>query len=79
MLEHDPEMGQGNNRIEVRGESAQRAIQLLERARIFVREVAQALSVEQLEEVRERRFGDRVAKLKTVRWNIPRRILDTWS
>lgn len=67
-LDEYPEMAQGNNGIDTQGESPQRAIQLLEEARVLVREVAEKLTCEQLEELRERRFGNRVVEPKTVRW-----------
>ena len=63
-----PELSQGNSGIESRGESPEHAIQLLEEACISVREVATSLSSEQLDEMRERRFGNWVGEPKSVRW-----------
>jgi hypothetical protein len=45
-----------------------RALQLLEEARLFVREVEENLTGEQMEELRQRRFGNWVAEPRTVRW-----------
>jgi hypothetical protein len=67
-LEREPEMSLGNNGIEAQGENAEHAVQVLEKARTFVREVAEGLTAEQLEELRERRFGNWMAEPKTVRW-----------
>ena len=44
-LDEYPEMAQGNNGIDAQGENPQRAIQLLEEARVLVREVAEKLTV----------------------------------
>lgn len=63
-----PEAEQGNNGIQAHGESAARALQVLVEAQTRVREVAEALTSSQLEEIRERRFGNWVAEPKTVRW-----------
>lgn len=67
-LENYPEMREGNNGITALAESAERATQLLDNARTLVREVAEELTAEQLEELRERRFGNRVAEPQTVHW-----------
>lgn len=63
-----PEMFQGNNGINTPGESADRPIQVLNEAQAFVRIVAESLTAAQLDELRERRFGNWVAEPKTVRW-----------
>lgn len=63
-----PEMANGNNGIDTQGENAERALQILTEAQTRVREVAETLTDEQLEELRERRFGNWVGEPKTVRW-----------
>lgn len=63
-----PEAQQGNNGIECEGESAERALQLLMEARTLVHEVVETLTIEQLAEMRERRFGNWVGEPKSVRW-----------
>ena len=67
-LENYPEMHKGNNGLAAQAESSERAEQLLEQARTLVHEVAEDLSAEQLDELRERRFGNWAAEPKTVRW-----------
>ena len=63
-----PEMNSGNNAVSTRGESAERAIQILNEAQLFVRDVLFHLTPEQLEELRERRVGNWVGEPKSVRW-----------
>ncbi len=67
-LENYPELVQGNNGIESISEGAERALALLEEARLFVRDVASSLTESELEEMRQRRFGSVIVEPKSVRW-----------
>lgn len=63
-LDAYPEASEGNNGIARQGSEVERALQVLEKASRETRQAAEALTVAQLEELRERGFG----APQTARW-----------
>lgn len=63
-----PEMELGNTGLIAVAEHPERALELLKAAQAAVHEMMDSLTTEQLDEMRERRFGNWVAPSKSVRW-----------